>query len=153
MCAGADMQFAGGKLSGLRQCRKFTDNIRMNASAEQRKNLPMANFIFAGGKIYICRWQNLNLPFIRREFCRRPARHLQSANVSFADGKLKICNRQVRRWPSAKFMSDKWQNNKPACKRKPQQQACCKHSGYAILHKNEEPQLVWNCGFCIIFWR
>ena len=51
------MQFAGGslpprgKLSGLRQCRKFTDNIRMNASAEQRKNLPVANFIFAGGKI------------------------------------------------------------------------------------------------------
>ncbi len=32
------------------------------------------------------------------------------ANVSFADGKLKICSRQVRRWPSAKFMSDKWQN-------------------------------------------
>ena len=175
MCAGADMQFAGGslpprgKLSGLRQCRKFTDNIRMNASAEQRKNLPMANFIFAGGKIYICRWQNLHLPFIRREFCRRPARHLQSANVSFADGKLKICNRQVRRWPSAKFMSEilpsanvNFLNGKyfaigkllkPACKRKPQQQACCKHSGYAILHKNEEPQLVWNCGFCIIFWR
>lgn len=57
MCAGADMQFAGGslpprgKLSGLRQCRKFTDNIRMNASAEQRKNLPVANFTFAGGKI------------------------------------------------------------------------------------------------------
>ena len=28
----------------------------------------------------------------------------------FADGKQKICRRQVRRWPSAKFMSDKWQN-------------------------------------------
>ena len=50
------MQFAGGslpprgKLSGLRQCRKFTDNIRMNASAEQRKNLPMSKF-------YICHRQ------------------------------------------------------------------------------------------------
>ena len=84
------MQFAGGKLSGLRQCRKFTDNIRMNASAEQRKNLPMANFIFAGGKIYICRWQNLNLPFIRREFCRRPARHLQTENLQSASAPLAI---------------------------------------------------------------
>ncbi|HIW36203.1 MAG TPA: hypothetical protein IAA30_04405 [Candidatus Treponema faecavium] len=35
---------------------------------------------------------------------------MQSANVSFADGKQKICNRQVRRWPSAKFKSDKRQN-------------------------------------------
>ena len=58
----------------------------------------------------ISRWQNFYLPFIRNEICHRPARHLQSANVSFADGKLKICNRQVRRWPSAKCMSDKWQN-------------------------------------------
>ena len=32
------------------------------------------------------------------------------ANFYFADGKQKICRRQVRRWPSAKFMSDKWQN-------------------------------------------
>ncbi|HIW35752.1 MAG TPA: hypothetical protein IAA30_02075 [Candidatus Treponema faecavium] len=35
---------------------------------------------------------------------------MQSANFYFADGKPKIWRRQVRRWPSAKFMSDKRQN-------------------------------------------
>ncbi len=113
------MQFAGGslpprgKLSGLSQCRKFTDNIRMNASAEQRKNLPMANFIFAIGKLL-------------KPACKRnpPCGDLQEKNACAQTAAAK-----------------------------PQQQACCKHSGYAILHKNEEPQLVWNCGFCIIFWR
>ena len=64
---------------------------------------------FADGKILFCRWLNFILPFIRQEICRRPARHLPMANVSFADGKLKICNRQVRRWPAAKFTSDKRQ--------------------------------------------
>ena len=70
------------------------DGVRLNICRQQQ----------------ICRWQIKSLPFIRYEFCRRPARHLQSANFYFADGKQKICNRQVRRWPSAKFMSDKRQN-------------------------------------------
>ncbi|HIW36702.1 MAG TPA: hypothetical protein IAA30_06945 [Candidatus Treponema faecavium] len=59
--------------------------------AEKQKKLPPGRepgASFADGKIYIC--------------------HL--SGKKFADGKLKICNRQVRRWPSAKFMSDKWQN-------------------------------------------
>lgn len=88
------MQFAGGslpprgKLSGLRQCRKFTDNIRMNASAEQRKNLPMANKKFAGGKIYICRLSG-------KKFAvgKCAAGHRQ--NACLINGKIKFCNRQI----------------------------------------------------------
>ena len=38
------------------------------------------------------------------------SRKLSGQTNIFAAGKQKICNRQVRRWPSAKFMSDKRQN-------------------------------------------
>ncbi|HIW37263.1 MAG TPA: hypothetical protein IAA30_09810 [Candidatus Treponema faecavium] len=57
----------------------------------------------------ISQWQNLHLPFIRHEFCRWPAAHLPIANFQFADGKVKVCNRQVSRWPTAKFLPDKRQ--------------------------------------------
>ena len=52
----------------------------------------------------------LHLPMAKFIFAVYPVRNLPSASETLADGKLKICNRQVRRWPSAKFMSDKWQN-------------------------------------------
>ena len=57
----------------------------------------------ADDKFKFCRRLNFILPMANKKFA------VGMANVSFADGKLKICNRQVRRWPSAKFMSDKWQ--------------------------------------------
>ena len=56
----------------------------------------------ADDKFKFCRRLNFILPMANKKFAVYP-------NVSFADGKLKICSRQVRRWPSAKFMSDKWQ--------------------------------------------
>ena len=63
----------------------------------------------ADDKFKFCRWLNFILPMANKKFAVGKLLHLPMANVSFADGKLKICNRQVRRWPSAKFMSDKWQ--------------------------------------------
>ena len=58
---------------------------------------------FAVSQRGICNRQTFTLPTANQKFA------VESANFYFADGKPKICRRQVRRWPSAKFMSDKRQ--------------------------------------------